>query len=234
MRQGIRSGSKPSLADQPVIKKQTIRVVLPDSGPLISLACADALDLLLSFHDGVRIVLTDIVDFEVTHRSDDLADAAAIRRFIEVNKSRIDVMPTTVGSLALEDIKRRREAGQQAWLAKDIGELSITSFVIAMRTTNPCEPTLVILEDDWFESNTYALPGNVHLLSTSAWLDGLEQMRVIESAADVRSRIRKVRPNFRAEHFLDQEASKQVHSHAPARSGGGPAASGGLFHRART
>lgn len=190
--------------------RQTIRVVLPDSGPLISLACADALDLLLSFHERVRIVLTDVVEFEATHRSDDLPDAAAIRQFIERNRDRIEVMPTTVGSLALEDIRRRRLEGQPAGLPRDIGELSITSFVIAMRTANPGDPTLVILEDDWFESNTYALPGNLHLLSTSAWLDGLEQLKVIESAAEMRARIQAVRPSFRSGHLLDQEAMKIV------------------------
>ena len=41
--------------------KKTIRVVLPDSGPLISLARASALDLLLTFREGIRIVLTDVV-----------------------------------------------------------------------------------------------------------------------------------------------------------------------------
>jgi hypothetical protein len=190
--------------------KKTIRVVLPDAGPLISLACADALDLLLSFHPSARIVLTDVVEFEATHRNDDLPDAEAIKQFIERNRDRIDVMPTTVGSLALEDIKRKRKDGQTASLPKDIGELSIASFVISMRTANPGDPTLVIVEDDWFESNTYALPGNLHLLSTSAWLDGLEQMKVIESASEVRARIQAARPNFRSGHFLDQEAAKVV------------------------
>lgn len=188
--------------------KKTIRVVLPDSGPLISLACADALDLLLSFHDGVRIVLTDVVEFEVTHRDDELPNALAIKQFIERNRDRIEVMPTTVGSLALEDLKRKRQAGQPASLPRDIGELSITSFVISMRTANPGEPTLVIVEDDWFESNTYALPGNLHLLSTSAWLDGLEQMKVIDSAAEVRTRVQMSRPSFRAGHLVDKEASR--------------------------
>jgi hypothetical protein len=190
--------------------KQTIRIVLPDAGPLISLACADALGLLLSFQDGVRIVLTDIVEFEATHRSDDLPDAVAIKQFIEENRDRIEVMSTTVGSLALDDIKRKLASGQPASLPKDIGELSITSFVISMRMANPGDPMLAILEDDWFESNTYALPGNLHLLSTSAWLDGLEQMKVLESAAEVRARIQAARPNFRSGYLLDREAMKVV------------------------
>ncbi len=191
--------------------KNTIRVVLPDSGPLISLACADALHLLLSFHEGVRIVLTDVVEFEATHRRDDLPDAQAIRQFIERHRDRIEVMPTTVGSLVLADLRRQQLEGRSASLPKDMGELSITSFIISMRTANPGEPTLVILEDDWFESTAYAMPGNVHLLSTSAWLDGLEVMKVIASAAQVRASIQAARPHFRGGHLLDREATKLSH-----------------------
>ena len=52
----------------------------------------------------------------------------------------------------------------------------------------------MILEDDWFVSNTHTHSGNLHLLSAFcfllsalAWLDGLELMKVIESAAEVRA-----------------------------------------------
>ena len=38
-----------------------IRLVIPDTGPLISLAVGDALDLLLLAREDVRIVLTDMV-----------------------------------------------------------------------------------------------------------------------------------------------------------------------------
>ena len=188
--------------------KHPIRIVLPDAGPLISLACGDALDLLLCFHAEVRIVLTDVVEFEVTHRSSDLSDARAINEFLDRNKDRIEVMPTTVGSLALADLRLKQQSGRPATLGTDIGELSITSFVISLRTVNPGAPTLVIVEDDWFESNTYAMPGNVHLVSTSAWLDGLESLKVIESAAEVRTRIQAARPHFRAGLQLDKEAEK--------------------------
>lgn len=50
--------------------KKTIQVVLPDAGPLISLALGNALDLLLLASNDVRLVLTDVVEFETTHRTD--------------------------------------------------------------------------------------------------------------------------------------------------------------------
>lgn len=185
-----------------------IRIVLPDAGPLISLALGSALDLLLLVADDVRIVITDVVEFEATHRSDDFADARAIRAFLKTHAARIEVMPTTIGAMALADIRHRAEAGEPAALPKDLGELSITDFVISLRTSNPGDPTLVIIEDDWFASNTYALPGNVHLLSTSAWLDGLEKLSLIASAAEVRARIQAARPSFKADLKLDRPAPK--------------------------
>ena len=185
-----------------------IKIVLPDSGPLISLALGESLDLLLSFSAEVRIVLTDVVEYEVTHRADDLPDALAIRSFLAQHAGRIEVISTTIGSLALGDLRRKADAGLPSSLPKDVGELSITNFVISLRTASTAIPMLVIIEDDWFAENAYALPGNIHLLSTSAWLDGLEELGVIASAARVRFKIQAKRPNFRADRVLDIEASK--------------------------
>jgi hypothetical protein len=193
-----------------VTKKQSIRVVLPDTGPLISLALGDALELLLSVAEEVRIVLTDVVEYEATHRADDLPDAQAIRSFLNDHASRIEVMPTTIGSIALADLRRQAQGGVPASLPKDLGELSITNFVMSLRTSNPGDPMLVIIEDDWFAENAYAVPGNVHLLSTAAWLDGLEALGRIASASDVRARIQARRPNFRAGFLVDREAEKVV------------------------
>ena len=188
--------------------KRPIRIVLPDAGPLISLALGNALDLLLLAADDVRLVVTDVVEFEATHRSDQYADAVIIRKFLREHAQRVEVLPTTIGTLALGDLRRRALAGEQVRLSKDLGELSITNFVISLRTVNPGDPMLVIIEDDWFSANSFSVPGNVHLLSTSAWLDGLEALGQIPSAAAVRAQILAARPNFRADFLVDIEAAK--------------------------
>lgn len=113
-----------------------------------------------------------------------------------------------IGTLALQALRQKALAGQPASLPKDLGELSITNLVISMRTVNPSDPTLVIIEDDWFAAHSFAVPGNVHLVSTSAWLDGLEALGRIPSAAAVRAQIQAARPNFRADFLLDMEADK--------------------------
>ena len=190
--------------------KKPIRIILPDAGPLISLAIGNALDLLLLASDDVRLVLTDVVQYEATHRSDRYADAVAIQDFLRKQAHRLEVLPTTIGTLALHDLRQKALAGQPADLPKDLGELSITNFVISLRTVNPGDPTLVIIEDDWFASHSFAVPGNVHLVSTSAWLDGLEALGRIPSAAAVRAQIQAARPNFRADFLLDMEAEKML------------------------
>ncbi len=58
--------------------KQT-RVALPDTGPLISMALGESLDLLLRVLRGVRLVLTHVVGLKATPRANDLPRAQAIR-----------------------------------------------------------------------------------------------------------------------------------------------------------
>jgi hypothetical protein len=194
-----------------VIQEQSgptaIRIFIPDAGPLISLAVAGELDLLLAVSEDVRIAVTDVVHWEVTHRGTEKTDAVAIAEFIEKNLHRIDVVATTVGQLALGDLKRRMDAGEPPRLSKDLGELSISNAIISMRMANPGEPTLVLVEDDWFSAHLRT-EGNVHLLSTSSWLEGLQVLGVIASAADVRARILRGRPHFRADYLEDSPAGK--------------------------
>jgi hypothetical protein len=185
-----------------------ITVVLPDTGPLISLAAGDALELLLLARQDVRIVVTDMVHFEATHRSDEFTDGAAIAHFLKQHEGRIEIVATTIGQFALPELARRAAAGERVSMPQDLGELSITNFVISIRRANPGDPMLVLIEDDWFIGNSYAVPGNVHLLSTASFLDGHERAGVIPSAAEVRRRIQQQRPHFRADWQVDQAAPK--------------------------
>jgi hypothetical protein len=148
------------------------------------------------------------VEFEATYRAKDFIDGARIKEFLHKHAGRVEVIPTTVGSYALPDLRRKMDAGEPVTMPRDLGELSITSFVISLRTENPGDPMLVLIEDDWFIANTYAMPGNVHLLSTAAFLDGLEKERLLPSAAALRMKIQQQRPNFRGDWSIDRPAAK--------------------------
>ena len=188
--------------------KKRIRIFIPDAGPLISLGMGDALDLLLLLSADVRLILTDVVNHEVTHRSEDLDDAKKLKDFLAVNVDRIEIESTFFGKLALEDLKRKKDRGESATLPRDAGEISINSLILGLRTFNPGDPTLVLMEDSWFEAMIYSLPGNVHLLSTSAWLDGLQDLGLIQSAAEIRLRIQAKKPSIKFLASIDREAGK--------------------------
>ena len=55
-----------------------INIVIPDAGPLISLAKGGHLDLLLLFKPEVRILIADAVAHEVTRFAAKYPDAAVI------------------------------------------------------------------------------------------------------------------------------------------------------------
>ena len=168
----------------------------------------DALHLLLALQPGVRLVLTDFVYFEATVFADRFLDGAQIARFINKNKNTIEVVATTIGEFAIPTIREKLRKDPDAPWPNDLGELSISSFLTTSKDFNPGEPTLVLIEDDWFTANSYAVPGNVHLLSTSAFLNGLEAEGVIESASAIRRMIQGKRPGFKIEFEVDKEASK--------------------------
>lgn len=185
-----------------------ITLVIPDAGPLISLATGNALDLLLALRPGVRLVLTDFVYFEVTVFQDRFLDGAQIADFVKKHQAAIEIVPTSIGEFAIPGIQEKLRNNPNVPWPNDLGELSISSFVTTSKDFNPGEPTLVLIEDDWFTSHAYAVPGNVHLLSTSAFLDGLEAQGVIESAALIRSAIQSKRPGFKIDFVVDKEAQK--------------------------
>lgn len=173
---------------------------------MISVATGDALQLFLLARNDVRIVLTDVVEVEATRRADQFVEGAKIKQFLQDHLPRVEVLHTTLGQLALPDMRRKLDSGEFISLARHIGELSVVDFVMSLRTFNPGDETLVLIGDNWFTSFSYAVPGNVHLLSTTAFLERLEKMGVIHSAAVMRWKIQSQRAHVRADWFVDKPA----------------------------
>jgi len=66
------------------------------------------------------------------------------------------------------------------------GELSIVSYATSLIDEPPGPPCLVIAEDDFFlRSNSGALPGNAHIVSTHAFLQAIERLGKIGSAESI-------------------------------------------------
>lgn len=170
------------------MSKKPIRLVIADSGVLISLAHGQLLDALFSFSDDVRLTITDVVQFETTKRTD-LVDATRIRQFLEKNADRIRVDATGFHKLIEQALEN-----PAIELPKNIGEISVYGYINDIRQDEPGIPVLVLFEDEWFLKNQYARPRNTHLLSLAAFLKFLEKVIPGFSFDGAMDRIRNTRP----------------------------------------
>ena len=202
-------------------KSRRIEIVIADAGPLISLARADALETLLVFKDNVSLVITDFVEFEVTRHRDKHADAQRICEFISRYAGIVEIQETSIGKTMKQMVQMRElfeenEAFRQMMLSnnsvppaipKDIGELSIVSYANEMITNPPGVPVLILAEDDFFLHSGSALPGNVHILSTRAFLETLYELGHIPAAQALWETIQSQRPGVNTAH-VDRQAGK--------------------------
>lgn len=170
-------------------KPLEIKVVIPDSGVLISLAHGGLLDVLLNFADNVSLAITDVVNFEATRKTE-LFDAKRIKEFISNNSNRVMIEHT-----GFHEQIRRAEIDPDFPLPPDVGELSIYGYINSLRSKLPLIPTLVIFEDNWFVDNQQGpRPSNTHLLSLAAFLRYLEKVVPNFSFDDAMDQIRNTRP----------------------------------------
>jgi hypothetical protein len=174
---------------------RAIDVVLPDSGPLISLAKADRLDLLLRFKSQVRILVADLVAYEVTHHANRFEDARAIKEFLDAHRDRIKVTPTVVGDNHIRQAQLREayeQAGSEERAAVDRigltprkprrgeGEVAILAVARQIGREHPDDAMLVLAEDQYFLSRGKFAEPHTHILSTRAFLEELGRRHIID------------------------------------------------------
>lgn len=149
--------------------------LLPDAGPLITLAYADALDLLLK--PGWTVALVDMVLHEVTRN--ETPTSARIAAWAGNNS--VPVLDTSI-------YHRYMEAGTASPARKaNLGELAIqeamSGFGLAADQTG-----VFLFEDHKIARASFLLPDNCRKVSTRAFLLFLEQQGLIDSAADIERR----------------------------------------------
>ncbi|MBW7900891.1 MAG: hypothetical protein H3C26_05415 [Rhodocyclaceae bacterium] len=151
--------------------------LLPDAGPLITLAYADALDLL--FKPGWRVMLVDMVLHEVTRNptptSQTLAGWAA--------KHAIPILPTRT----LVSHQRAQQAGALP-RRRDLGELAIQEVFNDFALAVPPRTGVFLFEDHRIARGSFLVPASCRKISTRAFLRFLEQKGLLASAAEVEAR----------------------------------------------
>ena len=152
--------------------------LLPDAGPLITLAYADALGLL--FKPGWPIVLVDMVLHEVTRNqtptSEKLAQWAAFGRV------------TVRATRTFQHHQQTLAANPAAARTANLGELAIQETMNDFALDQPPQTGVFLFEDHKIARASFLLPDNCRKISTRAYLLCLEQQGWLESAADIERR----------------------------------------------
>jgi hypothetical protein len=150
-------------------------VVLPDAGPLITLAYADALQLLLAPGWPVRVV--DMVLEEVTRNA--TPTSAKIAHWVAEQGLTIVATRTCAHYRAAQS-----EGGdKRAW--SNLGELAIQEAMHTLALTEPDTVAVFLVEDHKIARTTFLVPDNCRKVSTRAWLLFLEGRGWIGSAAEI-------------------------------------------------
>ncbi len=169
-----------------------IRFVIPDTGPLISLARPDRLDLIDRFR--CPILITDVVTTEPASTKE-TPDFPVLRDWPNRNGNQSQVVETGYGSLP-ERIReligfvpesqrarfRRRGSGRNA------GESSIPEFRDRSRNGFPSDDGMPVLFEDAGVEKLFRA-SHVRLMSTWSFLPVLERTEVIPSAAELSDRM---------------------------------------------
>ena len=141
-----------------VMTKRNVVLVIPDSGPLISLALGNRLGLLLDL--GIPIYIVDEV-FQGCTQDLSRPGAKSISEFVTHHSDRVHVAQTFVGEMADQVRKNGKSPG------RGLGEAAIAEFFANIdRFIDPQDPVLIVFEDNDMQRINAVVRGNVHLLST--------------------------------------------------------------------
>ena len=152
--------------------------LLPDAGPLITLAYADALDLL--FKPEWSVVLVDMVLHEVTRNQTPTSEKLA--QWVETNQ--LPVLATKTCHHYQEILATGSEAPRKS----NLGELAIQEAMNGFALDQPPKTGVFLFEDHKIARASFLVPDNCRKVSTRAFLLFLEQKGWIESAAEIERR----------------------------------------------
>ena len=152
-----------------------IKIVIPDAGPINTLAAAGLLDLLLAPPNTQVVVVKSVLN-EIVHRRPELS------YFIKMNAARIQIVET---SICKDDATK---AVQGIPAGRGRGDLAIADFIMNyIDDVLGNGPALVIFEDIKFGRlrNLDAYSQNAHFITTAAFLRKLKAEGKIESFEEV-------------------------------------------------
>ena len=160
-----------------------VTLIVVDSGPLISLAACERLELLDSFDRKVRI--TDVVRGECL-RFPDKPGGAVLRRWFADLPGHAEVLSTPFLTL-WQDAVTREDAGDETRPSKGIGDASVTWLLQRLLSRGPTEEIILVLSDDapLGDGILQKRHPEIYMLSTRAFLQVLANFGVGPSVPTV-------------------------------------------------
>jgi hypothetical protein len=150
-------------------------VLLPDAGPLITLAYADSLDLL--FKPGWSVALVDMVLHEVTRNQTPTSEKLA--RWVEMHK--LPVLPTKISQRYQQSLSANIGVPRKS----NLGELAIQEAMNDFALELPPKTGVFLFEDHKIARTSFLVPDNCRKVSTRAFLLFLEQKGWLASASEI-------------------------------------------------
>lgn len=161
-------------------------VLLPDAGPLITLAYADALELL--FRPGWPLLLVDMVLHEVTRNQTPTSEKLAHW----VAASKVSIRSTRTFQHHQQTLAANPAAVRRA----NLGELAIQETMNDFALEQPPKTGVFLFEDHKIARTSFLLPVNCRKVSTRAFLLFLQQQGSLTSAAAIERRAIHAGRNF--------------------------------------
>src|SRR5471030_3265812 len=181
-----------------------IALIVTDAGPLITLAVADALDTLTLL--GVRVVIPDMVRFEVTRHAGK-PGAQELLAWLDLNLDAVEIGDTEEYAefsalLALNPALRTRNRGEMA-----------AAESLARELADGIDAGLLLFEDADVRKTNFLvrIPDNVLILLTSTFLHGLQRRQLIPDAELLLDRATAIRgPTARAAGALASSGAEDI------------------------
>ena len=151
-------------------------VLLPDAGPLITLAYADALDVL--FSPGWSVALVDMVLYEVTRNQTPTSEKLA--QWAKAHQ--LPIVPTRIYERYSQALSANSATAPRR---SNLGELAIQESMNNFALDLPPKTGVFLFEDHKIARASFIVPDNCRKVSTRAFLLFLEQKGRLASATGI-------------------------------------------------
>lgn len=161
-------------------KKRAVTQIIADSGPLISLATVDRLDLLQSFNRPVLI--TDVVIEECQRKRGAPGEERLSAWFQGLGENQFQKIRTPFVTI-FEAAVQKEDAGIDPEATKGMGDATIAWLVANLeRFRTRDDIALILTQDAPFGDLVMGSKRDAHVLGFRAWLGFLEAEGIIPSA----------------------------------------------------